>query len=58
MVAYQGWLKSIPVAPDSNPPGGVDYDLWLGPCTQKRALSSIKTVFILTFVGFGIMPAG
>lgn len=36
--AYQGWMKSIPVKPDSTPPPGVDYDLWLGPA-QKRAFN-------------------
>jgi predicted dehydrogenase len=33
--AYQGWMKSVPVMPDSAPPPGVDYDMWLGPA-QKR----------------------
>lgn len=33
--AYQGWMKSIPVKPDSAVPAGVDYDMWLGPA-QKR----------------------
>ena len=33
--AYQGWMKSVPVKPDSAPPPGVDYDMWLGTC-QKR----------------------
>lgn len=33
--AYQGWMKSIPVQPDSPVPEGVDYDMWLGPA-QKR----------------------
>src|SRR5690606_33116315 len=28
--AYQGWMKPVPVKPDSQPPSGVDYDLWLG----------------------------
>lgn len=33
--AYQGWMKPVPVQPDSAPPPGVDYDMWLGPA-QKR----------------------
>ncbi len=33
--AYQGWMKSIPKKPDSAPPAGVDYAMWLGPA-QKR----------------------
>jgi len=33
--AYQGWMKPVPVQPDSDPPAGVDYDMWLGPA-QKR----------------------
>src|SRR5690554_626921 len=27
--AYQGWMKPVPVKPDSQPPAGVDYDMWL-----------------------------
>jgi predicted dehydrogenase len=33
--AYQGWMKSIPVKPDSAPPQGVDYDMWLGPAAKR-----------------------
>jgi predicted dehydrogenase len=33
--AYQGWMKPIPVKPDSAPPPGVDYDMWLGPATKR-----------------------
>jgi predicted dehydrogenase len=33
--AYQGWMKSIPVKPDSAPPPGVDYDMWLGPAMKR-----------------------
>jgi predicted dehydrogenase len=33
--SYQGWMKSIPVVPDSNPPAGVDYDFWLGPASKR-----------------------
>ena len=29
--SYQGWMKSVPVVPDSPVPEGVDYDFWLGP---------------------------
>jgi predicted dehydrogenase len=33
--AYQGWMKPVPVKPDSAPPTGVDYDLWLGPAPKR-----------------------
>ncbi|MES1219020.1 MAG: Gfo/Idh/MocA family oxidoreductase [Bacteroidota bacterium] len=33
--AYQGWMNSIPVKPDSAPPPGVDYDMWLGPAKKR-----------------------
>jgi predicted dehydrogenase len=33
--SYQGWMKSVPVVPDSDPPPGVDYDFWLGPAPAK-----------------------
>lgn len=33
--AYQGWMKSIPVKPDSPVPEGVDYMRWLGPAEQR-----------------------
>ena len=33
--AYQGWMKAIPVRPDEDPPGGVDYDMWLGPAPAR-----------------------
>jgi predicted dehydrogenase len=33
--AYQGWMGSIPVKPDSDPPEGVDYDFWLGPAKKR-----------------------
>lgn len=36
--AYQGWMNPVPVRPDSAPPAGVDYDLWLGPA-PKRAFN-------------------
>lgn len=36
--AYQGWMEPVPVQPDSAPPAGVDYDMWLGPA-PKRAFN-------------------
>ncbi|WP_297086044.1 Gfo/Idh/MocA family oxidoreductase [uncultured Draconibacterium sp.] len=33
--SYQGWMKSIPVMPDSAVPEGVDYDMWLGPAKAR-----------------------
>jgi predicted dehydrogenase len=33
--AYQGWMKPVPVLPDSQPPAGVDYDMWLGPARKR-----------------------
>ncbi|MEP7317605.1 MAG: Gfo/Idh/MocA family oxidoreductase [Panacibacter sp.] len=33
--AYQGWMKPVNVKPDSAPPPGVDYDMWLGPATKR-----------------------
>ena len=33
--AYQGWMKSIPVLPDSSVPKGVDYNMWLGPALKR-----------------------
>ena len=33
--AYQGWMKPVPVLPDSAPPEGVDYDMWLGPAPKR-----------------------
>ncbi len=36
--AYQGWMKPVPVLPDSAAPKGVDYDFWLGPA-PKRAFN-------------------
>lgn len=32
---YQGWMKPAPVVPDSAPPAGVDYKMWLGPAPEK-----------------------
>lgn len=33
--AYQGWMKPVPVVPDSEAPEGVDYKFWLGPAPQR-----------------------
>lgn len=33
--AYMGWMHSIPVKPDSEPPAGVDYAAWLGPAEKR-----------------------
>jgi predicted dehydrogenase len=33
--AYQGWMKPVLVKPDSAPPQGVDYDMWLGPAPKR-----------------------
>jgi predicted dehydrogenase len=33
--AYQGWMKPVPIHQDSAPPEGVNYDMWLGPATQR-----------------------
>jgi predicted dehydrogenase len=33
--AYQGWMKPVPVQPDSAAPPEVDYDLWLGPAPKR-----------------------
>ena len=33
--AYQGWMKPVPVLPDSVPPEGVDYKMWLGPAPER-----------------------
>jgi predicted dehydrogenase len=32
---YQGWMRPAPVVPDSAPPAGVDYKMWLGPAPEK-----------------------
>jgi predicted dehydrogenase len=34
--AYQGWMKPVPVVPDSAPPAGVDYNMWLGPAPKRN----------------------
>jgi predicted dehydrogenase len=33
--AYQGWMKPVLVKPDTAPPQGVDYDMWLGPAPKR-----------------------
>ena len=34
--AYQGWMKPVPVVPDSAAPAGVDYNFWLGPAPKRN----------------------
>jgi len=33
--AYQGWMKPVPVVPDTAVPAGVDYKMWLGPAPER-----------------------
>ncbi len=33
--AYQGWMQSVPVLPNSPVPSGVDYAMWLGPAQSR-----------------------
>lgn len=33
--AYQGWMNPVDVVPDSAPPEGVDYSMWLGPAPTR-----------------------
>ncbi len=33
--AYQGWMKPVAKQPDSAPPAGVNYDMWLGPAPKR-----------------------
>jgi predicted dehydrogenase len=33
--AYLDWVGGIGNKPDSNPPAGVDYDMWLGPAPTR-----------------------
>ncbi|HWK03395.1 MAG TPA: Gfo/Idh/MocA family oxidoreductase [Puia sp.] len=37
---YQGWMKPGPVVPDTAPPPGVDYAMWLGPASRRSFNSS------------------
>ncbi|WP_346237468.1 Gfo/Idh/MocA family protein [Niabella insulamsoli] len=46
---YQDWMKPGPVVPDSAPPAGVDYKMWLGPA-KTRAFNSSR--FHFTFRWF------
>jgi len=32
---YQGWMRPMAVQPDSAPPNGVDYAMWLGPAPTR-----------------------
>src|ERR1022692_872185 len=41
---YQGWMKPGPVVPDTAPPNGVDYAMWLGPA-QTRPFNSSRFHF-------------
>lgn len=33
--AYQGWMKPVPVLPNTEAPKGVDYKQWLGPAPTR-----------------------
>ncbi|OQD42037.1 oxidoreductase [Croceivirga radicis] len=33
--AYQGWMKPVPVVPDTKTPKDVDYKMWLGPAKNR-----------------------
>ncbi|MFD0796949.1 Gfo/Idh/MocA family protein [Maribacter chungangensis] len=33
--AYQGWMKPVPITPDTAVPKGVDYNMWLGPAPKR-----------------------
>ena len=37
---YQDWMKPGPVVPDTAPPAGVDYKMWLGPAPIRTFNSS------------------
>lgn len=41
---YQGWMKPAPIVPDTLPPAGVDYAMWLGPA-NKRAFNASRYHF-------------
>lgn len=34
--AYQGWYGWVDEKPDTNPPPGVDYNMWLGPAPMRN----------------------
>ena len=33
--SFQGWMKPVPVKPDTAVPNGVDYQMWLGPARER-----------------------
>ncbi len=33
--SFQGWMKPVPVKPDTATPTGVDYAMWLGPASKR-----------------------
>ncbi len=41
---YLDWAKPAPVVPDSEPPAGVDYTMWLGPA-EKRTFNASRFHF-------------
>lgn len=41
---YQGWMKPGPVIPDTLPPAGIDYAMWLGPA-KKRPFNASRYHF-------------
>jgi predicted dehydrogenase len=41
---YQDWMKPGPVVPDTAPPPGVDYKMWLGPA-ETRPFNSSRYLF-------------
>jgi predicted dehydrogenase len=41
---YQDWMKPGPVVPDTAPPPGVDYKMWLGPA-ETRSFNSSRYLF-------------
>lgn len=41
---YQGWMRPQPVVPDTEPPKGVHYKMWLGPA-KTRAFNASRFHF-------------
>jgi predicted dehydrogenase len=41
---YQGWMRPQPVVPDTAPPPGVDFAMWLGPA-PKRSFNASRFHF-------------
>ncbi len=41
---YQGWMRPEPIVPDSVPPEGFDYSMWLGPA-PKRPYNASRSHF-------------